>query len=395
MSDTPIDRVIVVGGGVAAQRCAWRLRKLGFAGAVTVVSAESQPAYDRTALSKDLLRGDARADQLLLRTVEDYDDMGIDLLVGTRAAALDPAGSRVLLASGRELPYDRVVVCTGGVPVLPRALVHPRAHVVRDIADAERLRAELLGARRLAVIGGGVLGGEVAAAAATMGVEAMLIEAFPEPMAGVLGREVGARIRALHEAHGVRVLTGSAVAGIRGDGAELEVELAGGPAVQVDAVVVAVGMRPAVEWLAGSGIRLDDGIVTDAFCRTSLPNVLAAGDCARWHHQPYGTHLRVEHWDTACRHGEAAAAAAIGAGDPFSPVPFWWTDVHGVKLQFAGRCAGWERVDVEDGASPHTFSARYRRAGELLAVVAIDQPRVVAEGRRHLESHLKERSLVA
>jgi 3-phenylpropionate/trans-cinnamate dioxygenase ferredoxin reductase component len=396
VSSQTIERIVVVGGGVAAQRCAWRLRSLGFAGALTMVAGEAVPPYDRTMVSKDLLSGKASVGDVMLRPVEAFADAGIELRLGARAASLDPAGARLLLESGEELRYDRLVVCTGGTPAQPGPLRHPRARLVRDAAHAEALREELLGCRRVAVIGGGVLGGEVAAAAAAMEREVTLVEAAPEPLAAVLGTEVGARVRALHESNGVRVLAGAAVAAIEGGaGGALRVRIDGGRDVSADSVVVAVGMRPAVAWLGGSGIELDDGIVTDSRCRSSLPGVLAAGDCARWHNPRYGAAMRVEHWDTAARHGDAAAAAALDGEDPFAPVPFWWTDVHGVKLQFAGRCDAWDRVEVEDGPSPHEFAARYWHRDELVAVTAVGQPRVVAQGRRQLEMNTTEGSFVA
>jgi 3-phenylpropionate/trans-cinnamate dioxygenase ferredoxin reductase component len=393
---TRIDRIVVVGGGVAAQRCAWKLRALGFAGLLTVVGGEENPPYDRTMVSKDLLRGEASVEDVMLRPPSAYADAGIELRLGTLAAELDPGGARVVLTSGEALPYDRLVVCTGGAPVLPGRLRHPRVLVVRDAADADALRDQLLAGGPVAVIGGGVLGGEVASAARAMGLDVTVVEATAEPLAAVLGAEVGARVRALHESNGITMLTSSAVASIDdGNAGALRVRITGGRELTAQTVVVAVGMRPAVDWLATSGIAVDGGIVTTAYCRSNLPGVLAAGDCARWRNLRYDVSMRVEHWHTAARHGEAAAASALDAGEPFAPVPFWWTDVHGMKLQFAGHCVGWDEVELDDGIPGHGFVAHYRRAGEVVAVAAAGQPRAVAATRRQLESNVIEGSLVA
>ena len=350
--DETLQHIVIVGGGVAAQRCAFALRKRGFEGELTMVSAEEEPPYDRTLLSKDMLRGAPGEPCRALQPAEAYADRDVDLRLGVAAVGLDVEAQRVALSDGAELAYDRLVICSGGRPVLPAALTCPGVLLLRETADLEALHAQLADVTRLAIVGGGFIGGEVASSAVARGLEVTLIEAAPQPLAPVLGEEVGARVAELHRAHGVDVVAGAAVEGITRARRRLRARLRRRPRAPADAVVVGVGMPPAVEWLEGCGIELDDGIVTDASCRTEAPNVLAAGDCARWWNPRYETLMRVEHWDTAARHGAAAAAAALGHDEPFAPVPFFWSDQHGVKLQSVGYAPDWDELEIEDGPAP-------------------------------------------
>ena len=303
-----VDRIVIVGGGVAAQRCAMALRREGFAGAVAMISAEDQAPYDRTLLSKDLLTSEELGDHVPLAASDDYVEAGIDLRLGVRAAGLEAARRRLALSDGDELSYDRLVVATGGRPVLPPALDAPGVLTLRGAADLPALRDALARARHVVVIGAGFIGGEVASAAVARHAPVTLVEAAGGPLAPVLGDEVAGRVAELHRAAGVELACDAPVRGVEQDRGALRVALANGRVLSADAVLVGVGMTPDVEWLAGSGIELDDGIVTGPACETSAPDVFAAGDCARWLHRGYGEHVRVEHWDTAARHGEAAAA---------------------------------------------------------------------------------------
>ena len=380
------ERVVIVGGGVAAQRCAFALRKQGFAGKLTMISAEAEPPYDRTLLSKDMLRGAPGEPCLPLQPREAYAERAVDLRLATQATGLDVEAQRVALSDGTELNYGVLVICSGGRPVLPSALRCPGVLLLREVTDLEALHAKLADAARLAVVGGGFIGGEVASSAIARGLEVTLIEAAPQPLAPVLGEEVGARVADLHRANGVDVVSGAAVEGIAGRDGGFELTLAGGRTLRSDAVVVGVGMTPAVDWLEGCEIRIDDGIVTDASCRSEAPNVLAAGDCARWWNPRYETLMRVEHWDTAARHGAAAAASVLGHHEPFAPVPFFWSDQHGVKLQSVGYAPDWDELEVEDGEVPGSFVARYRAQGQLAAAFAAGQPKTIARARKEIQA---------
>jgi 3-phenylpropionate/trans-cinnamate dioxygenase ferredoxin reductase subunit len=378
--------IVVVGGGVAAERCVQGLRDRGFDGRVVLVARERELPYDRTLVSKDLLTGAASAADALLQGPEGYEALGVEVRSGTAARRLDAAARRVWLSDGGSVRYDRLVICTGGEPVVPPALFHPGVLVLREMRDAEALRAALDGCGRLAIVGGGFIGGEVACAAAASGLEVTLIEALEQPLARVVGAEAGARVADLHRRNGVTVLAGAAAAGVRRKASGFEVALEGAEPVVADAVVVGAGMRPATRWLDGSPVRVDGGVVTDSACRTGVPGVLAAGDCARWWNPRYGAHMRVEHWDTARRHGTAVAGAALGDETPFAPLPFFWSDQHGVKLQWVGHAPAWDAVEIEDADPPGAFVARYRLGGRLVAAFAAGAPRAIAAARRELQS---------
>jgi 3-phenylpropionate/trans-cinnamate dioxygenase ferredoxin reductase component len=375
-------RIVIVGAGVAGERCAFELRARGFDGDVLLVGAEPHLPYDRTLLSKELLDGTVDAADLALSSRDDFAAAGIRLCLGTPAAALDPHAHELGLADGTVISYDKLVVATGGSPRRPRAL--GAAGVLRTLDDAQALRERLESAGRLVVIGGGFVGAEVAASARARGLDVTLVEALPAPLARVVGVEVGTRIAELHRANGVVVVTGVAATALLRDGDRVTVGLADGRTLHADAVLVGAGMAPDVGWLAGSGVVADDGIVTDPQCRTSAPDVLAAGDCARWWHRDQAALLRVEHWDTAARHGAAAARSALGDHEPFAPVPFFWSVQHGVRLQWVGHAVEGDEIVVEDGQSG-AFVAWYRRAGRLVAAFAAGAPRAVAAARRELQ----------
>lgn len=373
--------VVVVGGGVAAHRCAVELRRLGHRGTVTVISREQHAPYDRTLLSKDLLADDA--DLMRLAPRSRYADEGIELVLGTAAIGLDAAARRVELADGTARSFDGLVLCVGGRPVLPSRLAAPGVAVLREAGHLDRLRELFARGGQLVVIGGGFIGGEVASAAVTRGLDVTIVEQAAAPLEPVLGADVGARVAALHRDHGVKVLTGAGARAVTATGSGYRIELDDEATLTADSVVVGVGMAPATDWLAESGLTLDRGIVTDAACRTSLDAVFAAGDCARWWHPGYRGLCRVEHWDTASRHGAAAAKAVLGHAEPFAPLPFFWSDQHGVKFQWAGHAPEWDDVRVE-GDDPGRFAARYFRSGELIGVLTAGQPRVFAKLRAEL-----------
>jgi NADPH-dependent 2,4-dienoyl-CoA reductase/sulfur reductase-like enzyme len=383
------ERIVIVGAGPAGQRCALALRRLGHAGAIALVGDEPQLPYDRTLLSKDALRGETETAPVVLAPAAAYADAGVELHAGVRASALDAAGRRVLLDDGRALPWDRLVIATGGRPSLPPALRCDGLLTLRTAADVAPLRSALVRVRHLVVIGGGFVGGEIASAAAALGAPVTLVEAAAGPLAPVLGDEVSARVTALHRAAGIDVRAGVAVTGVSRERDGFRVRLADGAELRADAVLAGIGMVPAVDWLAGSPLTVDDGIVTDACCRTDVRGVLAAGDCARWHNPRYGRSMRIEHWDTACRHGEAAAANALSIDTPFAPLPFFWSEQHGVVLRWAGHAPAWDAVEL-DGDGAEEWVARYLRDGELVAVCAAGRPRDFAAARRELDQTTKE-----
>jgi 3-phenylpropionate/trans-cinnamate dioxygenase ferredoxin reductase subunit len=378
----PPRTVVIAGGGVAAERCAFGLRKRGFDGRIAMVAREPHLPYDRTLVSKDLLQPSPPLDEAALHPREAYEEQGIEVRLEVEATRLDVASRQLELSDGATLRWDRLVLCTGGEPVLPAALDAPGVRVLRDLRDADGLQATLQRCSRLAIVGGGFIGGEVASNAAARGVEVTIVEALDQPLARVVGREVGERVAELHRRNGVEVLTRAPVVAIRAGSGGFTLELAEGRSLAADAVVVGTGMRPCTAWLEGSPLRIDAGVVTDAACRTEVPGILAAGDCARWFNPRYNGLMRVEHWDTARRHGTAVAAAALGDEQPFDPVPFFWSDQHGVKLQWVGYAPAWDDLEIEEENGG--FAARYSLDGRLVAAFAAGRPKAIAAARREL-----------
>jgi NADPH-dependent 2,4-dienoyl-CoA reductase/sulfur reductase-like enzyme len=378
--------VVIVGGGVAAHRCAFDLRTGGYRGKLTILSKETHPPYDRTLVSKDMLLAGA-PEPIGLSDADRYRRAGVDLRLGVEARSLDVHDRCIGTKDGRCVSFDRLVLAFGGVPALPPALTAEGVLVLREAADVPRLKSALRPDAHVVVIGAGFIGGEVATVARRHGAEVTLLEAAEEPLSAVFGADVGARIADLHRSNGVKLMTGAVVDSVaRSPQNNFLVSLADGARLEADEVVVAVGMRPNTDWLHGSGIVLDGGVVTDANCRTSADAVFAAGDCARWWHPGYGAFSQVEHWDTANRHGAAIASALLGEPQAFAPLPFFWSDQHGVKFQFAGRPSSFEDVRVEE-SGPQGFAARYFVHGELTAVLAANQSRVFAQTRRELLAH--------
>jgi 3-phenylpropionate/trans-cinnamate dioxygenase ferredoxin reductase subunit len=377
--------IVIVGGGVAAQRCAFALRRLGFERAIEIVSGEGEMPYDRTLLSKDLLAAEDSQPCIPLSSRSQYEEADIQMRLDVRAVGLDIGASRLRLSSGEALHYDRLVLATGAHALIPPALDCRGVLTLRDVADLRRVHDALSRTRDLAIVGAGFIGCEVASAAVARNVAVTLIEGACAPLAGVFGDQIGDWLAALHREAGVDLRCGVPVRGVQRERDGFRISFGDGRELLADAVLVGVGMVPNVEWLIGSGVELDDGIVTDAACRTSVPGVFAAGDCARWYHPWYGEYLRVEHWDVAMRHGEAAAASALGSTEPFTPIPYFWSDQHGIKLQWVGYAPTWEDLEFDDAGEPRGFTARYRSAGELLGALSVERPHQCAEARRELD----------
>ncbi len=328
--------IVMVGGGLAAQRCAETLRRRGYDGAVQIVCAEPDPPYDRPPLSKELLAGSVEEDSVAYRPAQWYEEQRVELLLGARAEALDPGAGTVRLDSGRELGYDKLLIATGSAARrLPFLEDYENVHALRTLGDSLRLREELSAGARLAIVGAGFIGQEVAATARGFGVEVTMIEALSTPLAPILGEEVGAWFAELHRDEGVKVITGAMLEGARGDERVEELVLADGRTVACDAVVVGVGTGPATAWLRGSGLG-ESGVRTDTSGRTPLPGVFAAGDASVPFDPRFGAHARTEHWDAAAWQGAAAARAMLGEYPGTPPLPSFWSDQYGLRIQYVG-----------------------------------------------------------
>jgi NADPH-dependent 2,4-dienoyl-CoA reductase/sulfur reductase-like enzyme len=380
-------QVVVVGASLAGLRSVEALRRQGYGGRIVVLGAEREWPYDRPPLSKEILAGKWDPARTALRKPESYAELGAEWRLGLAATALDLAG-RSVLAGAARIPYDALVIATGAAPRRLAAPPLEGVHVLRTLEDAIAIRRGLDAGARVAVVGAGFIGSEVAATARGRGLEVTLIEALPAPLERQLGAEMGAQGVALHRDHGVDVRVGVGVSALEGSGRVERVRLADGRAVAADLVVVGIGVAPATRWLEGSGLRVEDGVVCDERLRASAPGVYAAGDVARWLHEGYGEILRIEHWTNATEQADAVAASLLaGSGPcpPFAPVPYFWSDQYDVKLQLAGRAGPGDELRIVDGSlAERRFVALYGRAGRLTAVLGWNRPRLVMQYRRLL-----------
>ncbi|MDI5966291.1 NAD(P)/FAD-dependent oxidoreductase [Streptantibioticus silvisoli] len=376
----PPSRVVVVGASAAGLAAVEGLRRLGYAGSLTLVGDEPHLPYDRPPLSKQLLSGEWDTDRLRMRTPEVLEGLDLDLRLGEPAAALDTAAREVVLAGGERLPYDALVVATGLTPRrIPGAEGVTGAYVLRTVEDALALRDHLGRKPRMVVAGAGFVGAEAAAVAVAAGADVTLVSAAPVPLADVLGDEIGTMLAGVHREHGVRMETGALVTAVTSaDGAATGVRLSDGREIAADAVVMGVGAVPAIGWLAGSGLSLGDGVECDATLYAGS-GVWAAGDVACWLAPRTGRPTRVEHRTHAAESGLAVARnilAGPGAGQPFDPVPFVWSDQYDLRIQIYGRTRGADEVRVvERGAGPRELVALYRSGDRVCGVVGVNRPR--------------------
>lgn len=378
--------ILIVGGGLAAQRCAETLRRRGYEGAVRMVCAEPDPPYDRPPLSKELLAGTMEEESIEYRPSWWYEEKQIELLLGARAKALDPGTRAVTLDSGAELGYEKLLIATGSAARrLPFLAGFENVHALRTIADARGLREELVPGARLAIVGAGFIGQEVAATARKLGVEVTMIEALPTPLAPILGEQLGAWFAELHRGEGVRVLTGAMLESASGrNGRVEELTLAGGKKVPCDAVVVGVGTAPATEWVRGSGLD-EKGVHTDTAGRTCLPGVFAAGDASVPFDPRFGNHARTEHWDAAAWQGTAAAKAMLGEYPGTPPLPSFWSDQYGLRIQYVGHAHHSDAVVVEGNQDECDFEATFTRSGVPVAGLTVARPRAIPALKKHIE----------
>jgi NADPH-dependent 2,4-dienoyl-CoA reductase/sulfur reductase-like enzyme len=376
--------VVVVGAALAGLRAVEELRAAGFAGRLVMVGAEPHLPYDRPPLSKQVLAGEWEAEQTALRHLP-YDDLDVDWRLGHRAAALDVEGRSVTLTDGEVIGFEGAVLATGAVPrTLPGTPPLAGIHVLRTLDESLALRAELEHDPRVVVVGAGFIGAEVAATCRGRGLSVTVLEALPSPMVRGLGPMLGDVLGALHRDHGVDLRLGVGVAGFEGRDRIERVLLGDGTTVDADVVVVGIGVRPATDWLEGSGLTLEDGVCCDETC-LAAPGVVAAGDLARWPNPRFdGESMRLEHWTNAAEQGVfVARRLLLDDPTPFDPVPFVWSDQYDVKIQVAGRVRGDDRIEVVDGSlAERRFVAAVGRDGRLVGAVAFNRPRQLMTLRR-------------
>jgi NADPH-dependent 2,4-dienoyl-CoA reductase/sulfur reductase-like enzyme len=377
--------VVIAGGGLAAQRCCETLRARGYDGRIAVVCAEPVRPYDRPPLSKELLAGSLPGEQVHFRPAGWYADNEVDLLVGRRAERLDAARRRLVLDGDQEVPYDRLLVATGSEPRrLPQAEGFQNAYVLRTLADATALTAVLRPGARLAVVGAGFIGQETAATARGLGVDVTIIESAEAPLAGVLGPELGGWFADLHREEGVRVLLSARIESFKGNGKVEEIALDGGRSVPCDAVLVGIGVRPAVDWLAGGVLDPNGGIPVDAAGRTAVPGIFAAGDAALALDPRSGQRVRNEHWECAARQGATAALAMLGLESGPEPPASFWSDQYGLRINYLGHAAGSDAVTIEGDPPARDFAAVFSNGERPTAALLVGRPHALAEMRRRI-----------
>ncbi|NVI91576.1 NAD(P)/FAD-dependent oxidoreductase [Actinomadura sp. BRA 177] len=379
-----MEKVIVVGGGLAGVRAVEALRSKGYEGALTLVSAERHRPYDRPPLSKAVLAGDSDD-----TTVDaDWDALRCDLLLGERATGLrlyEPGHGGVLASTAGDLPFDGLVIATGATPVtLPG---DGRQHVLRTIDDSRDLRSRLTEGARIVIVGAGWIGAEVATTAAKKGCRVTVVEAADTPLANAIGPEVGALTAPWYAEAGVELRTGVKVAAVEHGG----LALAGGGRIDADEVVVGIGVRPDVSWLDGSGLLVRRGVVTDGSFRahqgedepgTPRPDIVAAGDCAAWWSARYGRRLLVEHWDTALNAPAIAAASLLGQDAAYDAAPYFWSEQFGRMVQYAGNHAASERLVHRGDPSGRKWAVVWLTGDRLDAVLTVGRPRDLVQARR-------------
>jgi 3-phenylpropionate/trans-cinnamate dioxygenase ferredoxin reductase subunit len=381
---------VIVGAGLGGAKAAEELRDRGFDGRVVLVGAEAERPYERPPLTKDYLRGESAREQAFVHPEGFYAERDIELLTGTAARAIDPDTSRVVLADGRELAYDRVLLATGAEPRRPAV---PGAdldgvHVLRTLGDSDALRDRLEPGARAVVVGGGWIGSEVAASARERGAEVTLMDPAALPNERRFGAEVAAFFRDVHVDHGVRFALGERIAAFEGRGAVSGVRTSSGRLLDCDVAVVGIGVTPSVGLARSAGLAVDDGVLVGDDLRTSAPDVFACGDVARAWHPFYRDRLRVEHWATALTQGPAAARAMLDEPTSYDDLPFFFSDQYDVAMEYAGRASGSDEVAVRGDPADGAFLAFWLRDGRVVAGMDVnvgdtgDQVQALIRSRR-------------
>ncbi len=386
--------IAVVGASIAGLSASDALRTHGHEGRLVLIDPSPVLPSDRPPLSKQVLSGEWEPDRAAQPLAARLSDLDLDLRLGAAATSLDAATLTLGLSDGTTLTVDGIVIATGASP---RRLPGPDldgVHVVRDLTDSTELKADLdAGPGRVGVIGAGFIGAEVAATCRGLGLPVTMIEAAPVPLGRAFPGAIGSFVADMHRDHGVDVRLGVPVDGLLDDGSGRVsgIGMADGTTIDTDVVVVGIGVVPDTDWLVGSGLRLGDGVECDATC-LAAPGITAAGDVASWVNEHFGERMRVEHWEHAMEHGEAAALRLLG-GDPgavpFLSVPWFWSDQYGHKIQMAGRPGGDDEVHVLEGSfAERRVVAAFRRGDRCTGVLAVDRPRHAIQARMQLRRSL-------
>jgi 3-phenylpropionate/trans-cinnamate dioxygenase ferredoxin reductase component len=366
-------RVVIVGGGAGGIATARSLRDKGFDGSIEIVSDEEVAPYERPPLSKDFLRKEVQLADLRIVPDEWYLDNDVALRLGARATMVNLQTREVVTASGAALPFDHLVIATGGRPRrIELGVAVDRVFYLRSVTDATRLRTVLQPGHHVAILGAGFIGCELAASARSMGVDVTMIEALATPMARVVGSAVGALFSDIHREHGVRMVMNTSVQCTRTSSTGVVLELNDGKIVECDALVIGAGMVPNIELAAAAGLRCANGVSVNAMCRASAPGVYAVGDVAAHEHPLFGTVLRVEHHENALRQGAAVAANIVGEETEYVDPHWFWSDQYDYNLQAVGLVGQSDDVVMRGSLSDRRFTIFWRRDGALVGALGLN-----------------------
>jgi NADPH-dependent 2,4-dienoyl-CoA reductase/sulfur reductase-like enzyme/nitrite reductase/ring-hydroxylating ferredoxin subunit len=379
------DSVVIVGGGTAGFAAAEKLRREAYQGRIVMLSNDDAAPVDRPNLSKDYLAGHAPEDWVPLRPDSFYAENGIELRLSTNVTRIDPRSREAVLADGDRVAYDRLLLATGAEPIrlsIPGA-DQPHVSTLRSLADCRAIMAQAEHARRAVVIGASFIGLEVAASLRARDIEVHVVAPEKRPMERILGPQLGDFVRALHEEHGAIFHLEETAVAIAGK----NVQLKGGATIDADMVVVGIGVRPRTEIADSAGLALDRGVIVDAYLETSIPGLFAAGDIARWPDPHSGESLRIEHWVVAERQGQAAALNMLGYREPFTAVPFFWSQHYDVPINYVGHAAKWDELAIDGDVAAKDCLVRYKQNGRVMAVASIYRDRESLEAELSMEEH--------